>query len=137
MSTPHNRKHLTAAVLLASGLAAGNAMAQLEEENGQLVVTYPVSRTGAGGALAFSDDESYAGDGRPLVNKQTFEWIHSLSHVLTSLLDAGLTLEFFHEHDTLAWRMVPSMVPSPGNMFKLPEGMIGPSLSFSLMATRT
>ena len=31
MSTPLNRKHLATAVLLASGLAAGNAMAQLEE----------------------------------------------------------------------------------------------------------
>jgi iron complex outermembrane recepter protein len=31
MSTPRNRKYLVTAVLLASGLAAGNAMAQLEE----------------------------------------------------------------------------------------------------------
>ena len=31
MSTPLNRKNLATAVLLASGLAAGNAMAQLEE----------------------------------------------------------------------------------------------------------
>lgn len=113
------------------------AMAQLEEENGKLVPTYPVGGIGASGALAFNDNESYAGDGRPLENKQTFEWIHSLSHVLTSLLDAGLSLEFLHEHHTLPWKMVPSMVPAPGRMFKLPNCMIGPALSFSLMAKRT
>ncbi|MCP5082273.1 MAG: class I SAM-dependent methyltransferase [Alphaproteobacteria bacterium] len=113
------------------------AMAQLEEENGKLVATYPVGGTGASGALEFSEDESYAGDGRPLENKKTFEWIHSFSHVLASLLSAGLTLEFLREHDTLPWKAVPSMVPAAGRMFKLPDSMIGPSLSFSLMAKRT
>jgi len=111
-------------------------MAQLEEENGQLVVTYPVGRTGASGALEFNDVESYAGNGTPLENTQTFEWIHSLSHITSSLVAAGLSVEFFHEHDTLHWKAVPSMVAAPGRMFRLPDSMTGPHLAFSLMARR-
>ena len=101
------------------------------------MATYPVGGTGAGGALTFSEEQSYAGDGRTLENKQVYEWIHSLSHVLTSLIGAGLTLEFFNEHHILPWPAVPSMVPAPGRMFKLPEGMVGPALSFSLMARKS
>lgn len=113
------------------------AMAQMEEENGRLVVTYPISTPGVEGALEFEDVESYAGNGTPLQNKKTFEWIHSTSHLLTSLFQADLQLQFFHEHDTLHWPAVPSMVPAPGRMFRLPEQMIGPSLAFSLMAVRS
>ncbi len=112
------------------------AMAQTEEEDGKLVVTYPVGGTGADGALEFDEPESYAGDGTPLVNSRTFEWIHSISHIIMSLLAADLSIEFFHEHDTLHWKAVPAMIEAPENMFQLPDGMIGPHLLFSLMARR-
>ncbi len=113
------------------------SMAQMEEENGKLVAMYPLSATGAEGALEFDDDESYAGNGTQLQNKKTFEWIHPTDHVLTSLISAGLSIEFFHEHESLHWKAVPSMVAAPGRMFRLPDGMIGPNLAFSLMAKRS
>lgn len=112
------------------------AMAQVEEDGGKLVMMYPTGRTGAEGALEFHDEESYAGDGTALQNTQTFEWIHSLSHIITSLMAADMSLEFLHEHDTLHWKAVPSMVAAPGNMFRLPDGLVGPHLAFSLMAVR-
>lgn len=112
------------------------AMAQMEEENGKLVATYPVGGIGIEGALEFEDAESYAGNGTPLENTKTFEWIHSTSHLINSLIQADLQLQFFHEHDLLHWPAVPSMVPAPDRMFRLPDQMIGPHLTFSLMATR-
>lgn len=112
------------------------AMAQMEEEDGKLVVTYPKDGKGADGALEFQDEVSYAGDGTPLKNTKTFEWIHSFSHILNSLVGAGLTLDYLNEHDMLHWPVVPSMATGPDGMFRLPDGMDGPAAAFSLMARR-
>ncbi|MEM8686110.1 MAG: class I SAM-dependent methyltransferase [Pseudomonadota bacterium] len=111
-------------------------MAQMEEEDGKLVVTYPMGGRGADGAMEFHDEISYAGDGTPLQNTKTFEWIHSFSHILNSLIGAGLSIDYLNEHDMLHWPAVPSMVSDTEDMFRLPEGMTGPAVAFSLMARR-
>ena len=41
---------------------------------------------------------------------QTFEWNHSLGEIITALIqEAGLRLEFVHEHQTLDWQMLDHM----------------------------
>ncbi len=112
------------------------AMAQLEEEDGKLVVTYPLGGLGAEGALEFHDEVSYAGDGTPLKNTKTFEWIHSLSHILNSLIGAGLSIDYLNEHDIIHWPVFPSMQSGPDGMFRLPDGAKGPPAAFSLMAKK-
>jgi 2-polyprenyl-3-methyl-5-hydroxy-6-metoxy-1,4-benzoquinol methylase len=111
------------------------ALAQLEEEDGKLVFTYPRRSHGSREALKFHEDQSYAGNGAVLGNKQHFEWIHPLSDIVTALHEGGLRLDFLHEHDMLPWPGLPSMVPAPDGMYRFPDQMIAPPVAFSLGAT--
>lgn len=78
---------------------------------------------------------TYADDEVRLANSTTFEWSHSLSEIIQSLLTAGLRLEAFHESKTIPWRALPSFVESsegyvhPGDPNALP-------LEFSLVARK-
>lgn len=47
--------------------------------------------------VVFEESGSYADPDAPVGGKQ-HEWNHPTSDVVTALVDAGLTLEFFHEH---------------------------------------
>lgn len=45
-----------------------------------------------------SADASYAVRGVGLTHQETHEWIHPVGAVLTALVDAGLMIDFLHEH---------------------------------------
>jgi hypothetical protein len=64
------------------------------------------------------------------------EWIHSLSAVLGGLIDAGLTITMFREHEVLPWRGLPSLVPASDRMWRLPDGPPRMPLSYSLRAKK-
>lgn len=108
------------------------ALLQLEEIDGQLVVTYPLDTT-----LHFQEETTYAGDGQPLHNRDTFEWVHSTSSLITALLENGMKLSSYREHDSLPWPAVPSMVLGEDRMFRMPEGKAAPPLSFTLTAEKS
>ena len=57
--------------------------------------------------------------------------------MINALSDAGLALEWLHEHDRLPYRLFPMMVPAekPG-LYRLPDGMPSYPLSFSLKAVK-
>jgi hypothetical protein len=52
-------------------------------------------------------------------------------------IEAGLTLEFLHEHDSLPWAHVPMMRQGEDRMFRLPDDVAGPPLAFSLSARKS
>ena len=67
------------------------------------------------------EDGDYADSDVVLTNKRTFEWAHPVSETVTALLDAGLTLDFLHEHYELPWRMFAELAePAPGS-FSWPD----------------
>ena len=109
---------------------------QLISREDALAFNYPWRSNGASGAIPGEKPHSYAGDEIPLTNSAIFEWTHPLSDIITSLINAGLRIDFLHEHDTLPWKAVRCMVPASGNMYKIPDQMHGPPTSFSLMATK-
>jgi hypothetical protein len=93
---------------------------------------------------------AYFGDGRPDIwdeagdyadehavveNSVTWEWPHPTSEVLTALLDAGLRLDFFHEHPVVPWRMFEFLEPAGEGLWGWPDEHWLP-LTFSLGATR-
>lgn len=43
-------------------------------------------------------EDSYASGGLKLKNTDTYEWAHPLGTVVTTLIDAGLTIEWLHEY---------------------------------------
>jgi len=109
-------------------------MNQLEFADGRLVYSYPSRSAGVEDAIPCDVPVSYAGDGTPLMNTRTYEWTHSLSEIIGGLQAANMGLEFLHEHDTLPWKAVPAMVSSTDRMFRLPDGLAGPPVAFSLQA---
>jgi hypothetical protein len=91
----------------------------------------------AGRPLEFVSATTYTGDPTVMTHQSTREWIHSLSTVLTALIDAGMTITMFHEHEVLPWRGVPSLVAAPGQLWRLPEGHVRIPLSYSVRARKS
>jgi SAM-dependent methyltransferase len=85
------------------------------------------------------DDDltTYTGDPTPLVNTASRTWTHSLSGILTVLLDAGLTIEMVHEHDAVPWEFFPMTIKGPDRLYRLPEDGPGVPLGLSLKARKT
>jgi hypothetical protein len=107
----------------------------LEESAGGLVVTHDF-QTRAERPLQFVNEATYTGDPTTLSHQATREWIHSLSAVLGSLVDAGLTITMFREHEVLPWRGLPILIPASDRMWRLPEGHPRIPLSYSLRAKK-
>src|SRR6266513_5001719 len=92
----------------------------LEERDGRLVHEFAID-TPADQPLIFDEPQTYTGDPTPLVAKRTYQWIHSLSRIVTALLDAGLTLDFLHEHASLPWPPFPMCVRADDGTYRLPD----------------
>jgi 2-polyprenyl-3-methyl-5-hydroxy-6-metoxy-1,4-benzoquinol methylase len=108
----------------------------LEPFAGKLVPTYDY-QTPADEPLHFTNETTYTADPTVLTHQATREWIHSLSAVLGGLIDAGLTITMFREHQVLPWRAFPFMVAaSSEGMWCLPEGYPRIPLSYSLRARK-
>jgi SAM-dependent methyltransferase len=105
-----------------------------DEHDGTIRPTYGW-RTPKDAPLAFTDATSYTGDAIPEPSTD-YNWLHPLSDIVTGLIEAGLTLEFLHEHDRLPWKLFPSMVPAENGLFRLPDGWVPIPLAFSLRAVK-
>jgi len=112
------------------------AFAVLEIVDGRLVPSWdyqtPVDRP-----MEFATATTYTGDLTVMTNQATREWIHSLTSVLGSLIDEGMTITMFHEHETLPWQGLPILVPASERMWRLPDGHPRLPLSYSLRARKT
>jgi SAM-dependent methyltransferase len=132
------------AKVIASVLAAGGelyfadahpAFNVLEDVNARLVPTYDF-QTPADRPLQLVNQTTYTGDPTILSHQSTCEWIHSLSAVLGGLIDAGLTITMFREHEVLPWRGLPMLVPASDRLWRLPDGYPRIPLSYSLRAQK-
>jgi SAM-dependent methyltransferase len=107
----------------------------MEERGGKLEPAYdfqtPVDRP-----LEFKIETTYTGDTTVMTNQATREWIHPLSEILGALIEAGLMIEMFHEHEVLPWLGLQFMVPSSNRWWRLPDGHPRFPLSFSLKARK-
>lgn len=83
-----------------------------------------------------SDDPSdYADPAATLVHTRAYVFQHTLGDIVTALIDAGLALEYLHEHDAVPWRMHEVLRADPDRMFRWPDRPWLP-LAFSLSARR-
>ena len=107
----------------------------LEEFAGKLLPTYdywtPPDRP-----LEFNNATTYTGDATVMTHQSTREWIHPLSAILGALIDSGLTITMFREHEVLPWQGVPMLVPAPDGWWRLPDGHPRIPLSFSVRAKK-
>ena len=127
----------------------------LEEQTGRLLPTFDF-QTPPDRPLEFVDAEptTYMGDPTPMTHQATRVWIHSLSNILGALIDAGLIITMFHEHEVLPWRRyaaqvtvrpgetfalsgdTQNLVPTTDRMWRLRDGHPRMPLSFSLRAEK-
>ena len=107
----------------------------LEEYAGRFVPTYDY-QTPPDRPLHFANETTYTGDPTIMSHQSTREWIHSLSAVLGGLIDAGLTITMFREHEALPWRGLTSLVPASERMWRLPDGVPRIPLSYSVRAKK-
>ena len=107
----------------------------MEEVAGRFVPTYDF-QTPADRPLPFANETTYTGDPTIMSHQSTREWIHSLSAVLGGLIDAGLTITMFREHEVLPWRGLPGLVPASERLWRLPDGAPRMPLSYSLRAKK-
>lgn len=78
---------------------------------------------------------TYAAPDATLENTVSFERVHAISEVLSAVLEAGLTVELFHEQSftNAPW---PWMVRGDDGYYRLPEGWPKYPLTYSLRARR-
>lgn len=115
-----------------------------ETADQKLVLRYPYFETPV--PNEFIGEYTYT-DGPPMKNTRDFEWNHGIGEIVTALIDAGLALDFLHEHRQVAWQGLPWMVSADETVdgsrhtrrtaWQLPEAQrdLLP-LMYSLKATR-
>jgi hypothetical protein len=76
---------------------------------------------------------SYADPDRVLSSVSSFERLHAVSEVLPAVLDAGLTIELFHEFDVTP-APTPWLERRADRLYGFPEGKPRFPLTYSLRA---
>ncbi len=83
--------------------------------------------------IAYDDPIDYAEGATRLVNSRTVVWMHPLADTLGALQEAGLALDWLHEHPRITWRMFPFLVRDNDRLWTWP-GRAWLPLSVSLRA---
>lgn len=84
-----------------------------------------------GGPQQWEDPHDYAEPSVSLAHFKSHEWQHTLGEVVTALAEAGLRIDFLHEHDRLVWPGLACLVKK-GRYFEMPEGAPRLPLSYSV-----
>jgi SAM-dependent methyltransferase len=79
--------------------------------------------------------DDYADPTARLNNSRTVEFLHPLSDILTALIDAGLRIERFLEHDSVVWQMFAGLQQRGPGEYVWPDQPWLP-LSYSLRAVK-
>ena len=87
------------------------------------------------GALIQDDHRDYADPEARLASARTYQYAHPLGAIVSALLEAGLTLEFLHEHQAVPWRMFAALIEDADGLYRWP-GQPWLPLAFSLRARR-
>ncbi len=83
-----------------------------EREDGGLVVSATYFETEKPNRWEGGAD--YADPKHSLENNLTFEWNHGLGEIVTALIEAGLSIEWVHEHRSVYWKALPHMISASG-----------------------
>ena len=80
-----------------------------------LLLAYPYFETKA--SIEINEGGTYADRDAEVEHTETHEWNHPLGLIVTELINAGLILEFLHEHRELDWQFLDTMTKaSDGDM---------------------
>lgn len=85
------------------------------------------------GPFTYEDASDYANPDVRLQNARLHVFMHPLGAVVTALIEAGLRLDWLHEHAAVPWRMFGCLVEGADGMYRWPDRPWLP-LAFSLRA---
>jgi len=83
--------------------------------------------------VAWPNEGSYTGATPDAKYEHHFEWMHSVSEIVMSLIRAGLTLEEFIEHPFCGYREFPFLVEGGDGNWRTPDGHPDLPLSFTIV----
>jgi SAM-dependent methyltransferase len=86
--------------------------------------------------LEFPTQGSYADRDAEVKQRVEYGWVHDLGEIVTVLAEAGLRIEYLHEHPSGIEVQFPFMERRDDGRFYLPEGMPEIPLLFSIRATK-
>ncbi|HVC60855.1 MAG TPA: class I SAM-dependent methyltransferase [Acetobacteraceae bacterium] len=85
--------------------------------------------------VVMQEAHDYIDETATVANATTHTWIHPLGAIVTGLIEAGLRLDWLHEHDAITWHMFEQLVEGGDGQWRWPDKPWLP-LAFSLQATR-
>jgi SAM-dependent methyltransferase len=92
-----------------------------------------------GGATAvYSDSQGdYTDPDAKFEHPESWSWNHGLGEIVTALIDAGMTIQWLHEHQVVAWHLsdLGRVVQRPDGMWEEPGSTL--PLAFSLRAVKS
>ncbi|HEX4246656.1 MAG TPA: class I SAM-dependent methyltransferase [Pseudonocardia sp.] len=107
----------------------------LDESTDPATLRYPYFETAE--PMVFDEPNTYADPDAVLTNSVTNSWNHGLGEIITALLDAGLRLTQFVEHDSVPWDALPGQMTLDGvgewRLSTRPERM---AASYTLQAVK-
>ncbi|EOD63188.1 class I SAM-dependent methyltransferase [Amycolatopsis vancoresmycina] len=88
--------------------------------------------------LVFDDPDTYVAVDRPIEHSVTHSWNHALGEIITALLDHGLTLTAFTEHDSVPWNALPGqmVLDQDSGEWRLKETPSRLAASYTLQAVK-
>lgn len=104
-----------------------------DDEADHLSYRYPYFCTEA---IHFDFNGTYADKQAEIANHEDYEWNFRMGEVVTGLIDAGLTLEFLHEHAFSVYEQFPFLEKCGKGVWRFPAGQEPIPLMFSLKARK-
>ena len=86
-------------------------------------------------AVVMEQTHDYIDAAATLHHPTTYTWVHPLGDIVSGLLQAGMALDWLHEHDGVPWRLFGVLTRSADRLWRWPDRPWLP-LAFSLRATR-
>ena len=86
--------------------------------------------------LKFEDGSTYADPNATIKRTVTYEWNHSISTLVNSLIDAGLRIEFFNEFPFTTWKALPFLKERKDGRWVMPAHQESMPLMYSLRAIK-
>jgi SAM-dependent methyltransferase len=88
--------------------------------DGLLAVEYPYFERDE--AMVFDEGGTYVETDAVFTHNRTHEWNHGLGEIVTALLDQGLVITTFVEHDSVPWDPFPGFTEElPGGEFRIKD----------------
>jgi SAM-dependent methyltransferase len=90
-----------------------------EDHGDNIVLDWPYFESA--GPQPYEESTSYAGTGT-IEHTKMYNFTHGLGETIDALIQAGLVIDFVHEHKVVHWQALPMMVTAGKGLWKMPDG---------------